>query len=206
MGQDGRRELAATLALSLLMAAPTFARERPVLSLVWVDVVRLAPSAYPHAAREAADLIARMGVQAVMRQAAYDAVLEERELAVIVLPRHPTSSGRPLVMGATRRGVPTRAVWIYLEGVAGTLGLGPPALWSPVQQREGGRAMARVAVHELVHAVVPALPHAPQGLMAERMSRRLLLSDELALEAATGAAFRAALAWESTPARHAQRF
>lgn len=39
-----------------------------------------------------------------------------------------------------------------------------------------GRALGRILAHELLHAVAPDLPHSRHGLMAPRLTRRMLLA------------------------------
>jgi hypothetical protein len=176
-------------------AAPSTAG--PDLSVIWVDVLGAARDAFPHAAREVDALLGRMGVQARVRLGDARSVASDSELTVVILPRRtPGARLDQTVMGATHRtpeGV--RAIWVYAATVAATLGLdlADQVRWPPAARREFGRALGRVVVHELVHAITPDEPHRGGGLMAERMGRSLLLRTDLVIHAGTAEAFRRAL-------------
>jgi hypothetical protein len=167
------------------------------LSLVWVDVMGVAPFAFPEGSREVLSLLDRMGVRATLRRGETRTVSADSELTVILLrDRPPGTKLHHTVMGATPRSPDgVRAIWVYADGVAASLGLerGPGVRWSPPMRREFAVALGRVVVHELVHAITPRRPHVNGGLMAERMGRSLLLSPRLRIDAGTSEAFRAAL-------------
>jgi hypothetical protein len=118
-------------------------------------------------------------------------------LTVVLLPGR--TPGTPLdhrVMGATSRSPESvRAIWVYAAGVAASLGLDPRRghHWALNQRREFATALGRVVTHELVHALAPRRPHVKGGLMAASMGRALLLASELAIDAGTSEALRAAL-------------
>lgn len=46
---------------------------------------------------------------------------------------------------------------------------------------EEGRALARIVFHELAHLLVPQRAHAAEGLMASRITRKLLVRDAVAV-------------------------
>lgn len=167
------------------------------LSLVWVDVMGVAGFAFPGASREVVSLLARMGVRATVRMGDTHAVSAESELIVIVLPgRTPGAKLHHATMGATHRSpAGARAAWVYADGVGATLGLArrPGADSPPSERRDFAIALARVVVHEVVHAFAPQHPHVSGGLMAERMGRSLLLASPPVIDAATAEVFRAGL-------------
>ena len=175
----------------------------PDLSVIWVDVLGSARGAFPVAAPEIGALLGRMGVQARVRLGDARSVSADAELTVVILPRRtPGARLDQTVMGATHRtpeGV--RAIWVYASTVSATLGLDLARMdrWSPPSRREFGVALARVVVHELVHAVTPERPHSGEGLMAARMGRSLLLRADLAIDAGTAEAFRRALSGRARP-------
>ena len=177
------------------------------LRLVWVDVAGVARPAFAEARREILSLLRRAGVRATVREGDVHGTSDASELTVVVLPG-PPSGGRlhGLVMGATQRtpeGV--RAMWVYASAVRATLGLEarPGRFWPLPDRRRFGVALGRVVVHELVHAVVPRLPHEREGLMAERRGRPQLLQPALPLDPATADALRASLV--ETPIGDARR-
>ncbi|MDE2971914.1 MAG: hypothetical protein OXU35_06370 [Acidobacteriota bacterium] len=51
------------------------------------------------------------------------------------------------------------------------------------QSRRLGVALGRVLAHELVHTVAPECPHTANGLMAERLSRRMLTAPGIGFDA-----------------------
>ncbi len=59
--------------------------------------------------------------------------------------------------------------------------------------RATARALARVVVHELGHAIAPEQPHAEEGVMRGTLSRRFLEARELRIDAASRAAIIRAL-------------
>jgi len=51
------------------------------------------------------------------------------------------------------------------------------------QARRLGTALGRVLAHELVHTIAPECPHTNTGLMAERLSRRMLTAPGIGFDA-----------------------
>ena len=51
------------------------------------------------------------------------------------------------------------------------------------QSRRLGVALGRVLAHELVHTIAPECPHTTHGLMAERLSRRMLTAPGIGFDA-----------------------
>ena len=73
---------------------------------------------------------------------------------------------------------PTRVLTVLgVERPPGAPGLG-------IRTTLEARALARVIVHELVHALAPEHPHAEDGLMLGTLNRRLLQRGELRLDRA----------------------
>jgi hypothetical protein len=145
------------------------------LSLVYFDVEEAAPVVAEGLRREATRVLASLGIKATWRQGGLGVMTQQGELTVVLLARAGNNSRvRPDVLGATILGEDgARAVWLYLPHVEATLGLerrggrGGDA----IETLELGTALGRVAAHEILHALAPALPHASSGLMAERMGR-----------------------------------
>jgi hypothetical protein len=78
--------------------------------------------------------------------------------------------------------------------VAWAAGITPEYLSSAsfLQRRRAATALGRVVAHEIVHALLPQLPHAERGIMAERL--RDSLDDPLGLDERTTEALLAATA------------
>lgn len=177
------RALTTAAAIVLAAAAPAAAGGRECAvdaRLQWVDVTRLAPFAYRAMAAEARRVLAQNGICADLVRASVAAVRTKGEIGVILL-RSMGGSGRGRrVMGATRSHDPgNSAVWIYFDEVVSALGLGDrsPDSWSGPERQQIGRALGRVAAHEIVHVLLPDRPHDPAGLMAPTFGRRELAAD-----------------------------
>jgi len=93
--------------------------------------------------------------------------------------------GRPLLLGATIRG--SRRSWVFACAVARELAR--PTRRAP-SRASLSRAVGRVAAHELVHVLLPGLPHAGSGLMAARWYPHVLSGATLFADPATRLAIR----------------
>lgn len=181
----------------------------PSLHLVWVDVLGTASFAVPFASSEAAAILGQAGIATTSAVGTPSTELAADEIRIVILEEFPGES--PLskrVMGCTRRGGQTRTTWVYLSSVMWALGRadrsgrGLP----PREQEEVGRALGRVAAHEIVHVLAPDLPHGRDGLMAGRVSGALLASNHVGLGAQEAGAARAgfaALAASASPSPRA---
>ena len=67
------------------------------------------------------------------------------------------------------------------------------------QSRRLGVALGRVLAHELVHTVAPECPHTRNGLMAERLSRRMLTAPGIGFDALATRHLRLAAAGMAAP-------
>jgi hypothetical protein len=167
--------------------------DAPRLDLVWVDPTGAASGTFGAMAAESRVVLAALGADVAWREGPTGVVLGPGSIAVIAIPTRlkPTSADRH-VMGATRRGEDGNlAVWVFPDQVAWALGfdLARRGLWAAPTEASFARALARVASHEVVHALgVPE--HAMSGLMAERLDRQALLAPTLAIDARTLAAVR----------------
>jgi len=110
----------------------------------------------------------------------------------------------PLVWGVKRRAMgtvvpaahhPRRRVIVFPARVLRVPDADRPAGRPPADtyHLETARALARVVVHELIHALAPQHSHAEHGLMRGTLNRRLLLGDELPIDAACRVAISSAL-------------
>ena len=173
------KTVSAAMAIVAAASVPAAGRARECAvetRLQWVDVTGLAPFAYDAMAGEAADILAGYGVCADVSRGSPRSVRADGEIGVILLPTMGGSGVGRHVLGATRnRGARNPTVWVYFDEVAATLGLaGPAASWSASERGALGRALGRVAAHEIVHALLPGRPHDRGGLMSARFGRREL--------------------------------
>jgi hypothetical protein len=150
--------------------------------LEWIDVHSLAPFAYGAMASEAARTLAAHGVCAHVDRVMPSAVREGGAIAVILLRSMAGSGVGRRVMGATRpRDGRNATVWVYFDEVASVLALPPrePEVWTAGDRLAFGRALGRVAAHEVIHALLPGRPHDRTGLMAPSFGRHALTTRAL---------------------------
>jgi hypothetical protein len=84
-------------------------------------------------------------------------------------------------MGVVRREGSARVLWVYSAGVAAGARLPweGRSKWLSQQRSSFARAMARVAVHEVVHLVCPGRDHDRDGLMAQTLGAARLTGPSL---------------------------
>jgi hypothetical protein len=85
------------------------------------------------------------------------------------------------------------AVWVFPDQVAWALGLDIEMRrsWGKRAEKNFGLALARVASHEVIHALGSA-SHSPGGLMAAGLDRNALTGPSLRIDRGTLAAIRLA--------------
>jgi len=169
----------------------------PVARLVWLDPAGIGLGADQVAQPAVTELLREMGVEARWRRGDPHELSRPGELRIILLARPGVFENGLPVLGAT----PTQFagephVWVHVPSVASAVGIDRmrPGMRLDVQAaRRLGTGLSRVVAHELVHALVPALPHG-RGLMAARLDRRMLTGPSVPVDAGVGLAVRAALA------------
>ena len=199
--------------VALLAGAASAAAEPPRLDLVWVDPTDIATGTFPTVAAQSRALLAATGANVTWTAAPHGASVGPESLVVIALPTYPKSrSPDRHVMGSTRTVAEgARAVWVFPDQVAWALGLDLKMRrsWGEGAEINFARALARVASHEVLHALGVAT-HSRSGLMAARLDRNALTAPLIRIDRATMASLRLALdreAWSAarswTPAlRH----
>jgi hypothetical protein len=170
--------------------------DAPALGLVWFDPQSHAWGTELVARAEAAAVLTRMGASVAWRSAAPGEMMSRHEVWVILVGGGPQQSADALVLGATRRR-PTagRVVWIRVPNVGMALGVSPGRQLRSLradQKLAVGVALGRVIAHEVVHSLVPSLPHGA-GLMSGSFTRRHLTGGSIDVEPEVTLAFRAAL-------------
>jgi hypothetical protein len=185
------------LAAAVLAATTGAAEERhdasPAgMAVTWYDPSRALPFGHEVLASEVRALFAPAGLELAWEPAAPDAADAGSVVRLVLLAAE--QAGPSDVMGSVQRRGASRTAWISLPGVERTLGL-PPGRRAPRPRgsdRLLAHALARVIAHELVHLLVPDLPHTRGGLMAPRLGRPFLTAPHVALSPAVVAAVRSA--------------
>jgi hypothetical protein len=196
MGSPHRRAYVAAAAV-VLCASVAVGAEPPRLDIVWVDPTAMARGSFAGVASESHAVLAAIGADVTWREGGPDTVLGPEALAVIAIPSAPPSSGRGgrHIMGATRTVADGAvAVWVFPDQVAWALGLdlGMRRSWGRIAERNFSRALARVASHEILHAL-GASGHSRVGLMAPHLDRQALTAASLPVDHATVAIARRSL-------------
>ena len=209
MGSSHRRAYRAAAAAAVAVALAGAARvgaEPSRLELVWVDPTAMAAGSFVGVASESQAVLAAIGAEVTWREAAQDTVLGPESLAVIAIPSEVRSSHRGRhVMGATRTVADGAiAVWVFPDQVAWALGLdlGMRRSWGRLAERNFSRALARVASHEILHAL-GASGHTRDGLMAPHLDRQALTAASLHVDRASVAIARRSLSGGSLLATRA---
>lgn len=177
-----------------LLGPPGETLPRPAdLALVFYDPQGVLPRGFEGFAAEVQAIFRGLGVEASWRVGGTYGGSAIPEVPLILLARDPVEGRRGTrIMGLVMRDqTPQRAVWLFLNAVRFSLGY--------PQGEAGGdvgsvaRALARVAAHEIVHAVAPDEPHAADGLMRHSLDKRFLLGRRATIDARCAASFRTRL-------------
>jgi hypothetical protein len=169
----------------------------PVARLVWLDPGGIALGTEAVAQPAVVELLRDMGVDARWRRGDPHELSRPGELRIILLPRAGSIENGLPVLGAT----PTQFagdphVWVHVPSVGTAVGVDrmrPGMRLDAHASKRLGIGLSRVVAHELVHALVPTLPHG-KGLMSARLDRRALTGASLSIGTDVGLAVRAALA------------
>ena len=172
---------ATVMAMAALLATVSRAgAEPPRLDLVWVDPTGMVEGTYPVVSHESRHALAAIGADVRWTNTPpQGAVVGPESLVVIAVPTYKNTKGAEQhVMGSTRAvGDGALAVWVFPDQVAWALGLdlGMRPSWGKRAEGQFARALARVASHEILHAL-GAAEHTRSGLMAARLDRKALTS------------------------------
>jgi hypothetical protein len=193
---DLRLRLAvAVLVLTTVLPGPAAGQSgADGLRLVWCDPSQLALGTAGVARAEASALLERLGARVAWRSGPAGQVRRSGEVWVVLLGEAPASVS-PHVLGATpRRHQEAPVVWVRVPHVSAAVGVRRAAglVLPPGDRLRVGVALGRVIAHEVVHALVPTLPHG-SGLMSDVLGRRELTAARIAVDSDVTLAFRAAL-------------
>jgi hypothetical protein len=190
--------LALAASLPAFLPVPATAGEADTaVPVLWVEAVSVPGAIKDAMVREAGDVLGPLGVRLVWRTGPPETESEPDEVRVVPLgpARRQTKTERlGRVLGATSTGDGPRTIWIDYANVAWVSGTSTEKLVSAdVRSRlRVGVAMGRVLSHEVIHALVPGLPHSDEGLMGVRLLGAL--DRPASVDAATRNAVRKALA------------
>jgi hypothetical protein len=175
----------------VLLAVPRLAAggedpgARPELILLWSDPQQCLPAGVKgDLLRETAALFSRWGVR--LRSSEGLDSTGAHDVRVVLLDQAKRDARGQRILGETNaEPMEFPAVWVMVPNVRGLL-----------ERTEGGaspgllaRALARVAAHEILHALAPGLDHASHGLMRPGLGARDLTRGSVPVNAA----FRRAL-------------
>jgi hypothetical protein len=153
-----------------------------VVHVAWYDVERLSASNVELVSAQVSACFQEAGVTLLWRRGEIGVSTEEvaaDEVPVLLLPGDdsPRGGARPVLGTTTTNRDGPRLVHVFLQPIRTTLGLRSlgEAL-SPMEARQLAQSVARVIVHELLHALAPQQAHSTRGLMKHSLSRAELLS------------------------------
>jgi hypothetical protein len=159
----------------LLGAAVLRGGERRELQLVWVDAHGLFPD-FERVHSEADVIFRDLGVDVCWEVGSDPRRSDagERRIQVVLMPSEPSGWGiSPNAMGVVL--IPASAqqdsVYLFYRPILRNIGLGRRggAMLNPRERRDTARAIARVLIHEVVHAIAPNLSHADEGVMHDSL-------------------------------------
>jgi hypothetical protein len=167
----------ATVEDAPLIVQPSEATKPPTVTVAWVDAQSsLSDEATGTMVEEVEALFRGIGIEARAIRVTPGAPIEARGsivVPVIALWRQPSTLGQNRVMGLVLRDHPAPSpAWVFVDSVRTTLG-------RPDRESDIGKAVGRVVVHEVIHALAPDHPHATRGLMASTLDRSGLLGPRL---------------------------
>jgi len=175
--------MGALFSVALLFSSASLPLAEPAAQIVWIDMAGT-PAAAEGVAKEEADrLLSQLGLTVRWRHGAPADVLEQGELAVVVLPRDKAARRGTFILGPCNSRSSTPRAWVYLSSLQWALGL--PSLTGPSDGNRLGVALGRIVAHEVVHALAPAVEHSRWGLMAPRLDRTALLSPGMGIDPTT---------------------
>ena len=172
-----------TLSVVILLGAGMLrGGERRELELVWLDAHRLFPD-FERVRSEADPIFRDLGID-VRWEVGSDprgSGAGERRIRVVLMPSEPSGWGiSPNAMGVVL--LPERSqqdsVYLFYRPILRNLGLGRRggAMLNPRERRDVARAIARVLIHEVIHALAPNLSHADEGVMHDSLLMGALAS------------------------------
>ncbi|MFI5006122.1 MAG: hypothetical protein ACHQKZ_01730 [Solirubrobacterales bacterium] len=178
MPRDWRAAAAMLLVLALALSPRSAAGESGVsLRILWVDTGLGDRAVRDVGLMEAREVLEPFGVGMLWRCGPPATESPEDEIRVVPLARRLGEKAGRRILAATAMRDGPRTVWLDWAGMLWLVGLDTDTLASapPVEKRRLGVALGRVLAHELIHILLPDLPHASHGLMDEALREPLLV-------------------------------
>ena len=177
---------------------------KPQLNVTWLDPANLFPSGAQRVGQHVKWIFENIDVSTSWRIGSI-AISNDPSafgLRVVLMPSDPTSWGlSDRVMGLVPKKEPREAIYVFYPAILRALGYegdgvasGPRLeTWVRRHWREVSLALSRVVVHEVVHAVLPALDHHPKGLMRSKLNEATLIQYRAAIDPHLAALLRVGL-------------
>ena len=169
------------------------------LQLFWSDQRdllkdKLLARGYETMTRELAAILADAGIDVSWSPLTKEA-LDGKGIVVVLTPAEATNWSLPAAtLGAfLGRDGPLACVYVFYPAVARMLRVRRTATRTTRDFHDLGKAIGRVASHEIVHAMTPELPHSGSGLMMANLTRDALRRSDLRLSTQTATAVSTAL-------------
>lgn len=166
---------------SAAVAGPDGPTQR--LTVHWADPEGQFPYPLAAVAREARAVFEPLNVQVSCTRARATVPAGDVTVVLLAADRSGRLGERTMACAPHGRGGP-QVAWVLVPRLKQVLEL---PLDVPLRDADVvllGRALARVAAHEIVHLVAPELPHARSGLMSAALGRDFLVSPRARLDQA----------------------
>jgi hypothetical protein len=171
-----------------MVAARLNGEDRRKLDLVWLDAHGLFPD-FDRVRVEADAIFSDLEVS-VGWEVGTDpgpSAAGVRRIRVVLMPSEPSGWGiSPNAMGVVL--LPNRgrqgSVYLFYRPILRNIGLGgrEATMLTPRERRDTARAIARVLLHEVIHAIAPRLSHADEGVMHDSLLMGALARREIAID------------------------
>ena len=165
------------------------------LTLQWCDPEGLYPRGSERVGRELHRAFEPLGVEVDFTEAG---------IPVVLVPTEPLEWGFPEdAMGAVAGPRDRPRIYVFFPPVVRALGYRPEVLrkrW-PTQreERDLGRALAKVVAHEVIHAVLPSRPHGEQDVTRWKLDRESLVASRIELDPLLAKELRSVLSPSAGP-------
>jgi hypothetical protein len=176
------------LMLAVLMSSGVAMGNQRVLQIVWIDAHGLFPDS-ERVRSEADSIFGDLGVT-VRWEVGTDprpSSAGALRIQAVLMPSEPSGWGlSPNAMGVVLlpQRDPQNSVFLFYRPILRNVGLGgvTGSMLKPRERRDIARAMGRVLVHEIVHAVAPNLSHADRGVMHDALLSGALSNVEIEID------------------------
>ena len=168
------------------------------LTLQWCDPQGLYAHRWERVGREPYRAFEPLGIGVDFNEGGPGAI------PVVLVPTEPAEWGLPAGAMGTVAGPPDRPrIYVFFSAVVRAVGYRPEILrerWlTQREERDLGRALARVIAHEVIHAVLPSRPHGEGDITRWKLDRESLLASRIEIDPILAEELRAVLSPSATP-------